>query len=183
MQTSNTTNTHHDDYEKFHHSGCKFGCLTESELRNNLSGGFSKPDREILHVVAKTTSMAIESLKDLLTNCEDCGCEDILKCQSDCYKTIYRETKKALESIDEDTDKTSSIQKMMLWTSTKWDMFKDDSNSNIAQLLIRGTAMGVCEVGKAMNDYKDVSTHAARFIGDKTMHTMSEFVDQLKKLL
>ncbi len=158
------------------------GCFSKSE-KENLSGGFLKPDREILHAVAKTTSMAIESLKDLLSSTEECGCEDTLRCQMECYKEIYREARKALEEIDEDVDKIGGMQKMMLWTATKWDMFKDDTNSHIAEMLIRGTAMGVCEVGKALNDFKDISSVASITIADKTMHLMSEFVDQLKKLL
>ncbi|MFI3164516.1 MAG: hypothetical protein R3Y65_08785 [Bacillota bacterium] len=185
MQTSNNNNTNHENPQDIHHSDCHFGCFTADEKAEHLSGGFAKPDREILHTVAKTTSMAIESLKDLVSNMEDCtpDCTDVLKCQSDCYKAIYRETKTALEAIDEDADNIGNMQKMMLWSHAKWDMMRDDSNSHIAELLIRGTAMGVCEVGKAMNDYKDVSTYSARYLGDKTMHVMSEFVDQLKKML
>lgn len=185
MQTSNNNQHNHKNQEDIHSSDCHFGCFTADEKAEHLSGGFAKPDREILHTVAKTTSMAVESLKDILSNMENynCNCEDILKCQTECYKAIYRETKTALDCIDEDSDEVGGMQKMMLWTTTKWDMLKDDSNSHIAQLLIRGTAMGVCEVGKAMNDYKDVSTYSARYLGDKTMHIMSEFVDQLKKLL
>ncbi len=157
-------------------------CFSKSE-QESLEGGFLKPDREILHAVAKTTSMAIESLKDLLSSTEECGCEETLQCQIDCYKEIYRKARKALEEIDEDVDRIGGMQKMMLWTTTKWDMFKDDTNSHIAEMLIRGTAMGVCEVGKTLNDFKDISSTASITIADKTMHVMSEFVDQLKKLL
>lgn len=157
--------------------------LSKENIENCTKSGFSKPDREILHAVAKTTAMASESLKDLLASVDDCGCEDVLKHQLDCYFTIYKVAKDALESIDEDGDKVGGMQKMMLWTSTKWDMMMDDSHSKIAQLLIRGTAMGVCEVGKVMNDYKSVSTKACICLGDTTMHCMSEFVDQLKTLL
>ena len=47
------------------------------------------------------------------------------------------------------------MKKAMLWTSIKANTFTDNSTSHIAELMLKGTVMGVTELTKIKNDYKN----------------------------
>lgn len=160
-------------------------CVSKEHLSEISRSGFIKADRELLHEIAKTTEMASLSIKDMLSSCDECACccEDVLKCQLESYENIYRTAKSALEEIGEEVDKTNGMQKMMLWTQIKIDMMMDDSNSKMAQMMIEGTAMGICEVAKALNNYRDISSKSATAIAQTTLDAMETFEKQLRKFL
>lgn len=78
-------------------------------------------------------------------------------------------------------DKPSVVTKAMSWTGVEMETMMDNSNSKIAELLIKGLNMGIIEGRKTLNNKnldKEVDTIISEFV---TMQ--EESVEALKKFL
>ena len=74
------------------------------------------------------------------------------------------------------------MAKMGSFTSIKFSTFFDNSNSNIANRLIQGTAMGIIQIKKALNSYNTLSPEVKE-LAEKLYNIESKFFKNLQKYL
>lgn len=103
----------------------------------------------------KGTTMGMDAIKFILDKVEDKDFKKVLKEQYNKYDEI---SKKANELYDEYSEKeppeTSTMEKVMTWSNVQMETMNDKSNSNIAEMLIQGTNMGIIEGRKILNNKK-----------------------------
>ena len=71
------------------------------------------------------------------------------------YKSIKKQIEDMYPKYDnDDPHSTSVMNKAMTWTSIEMKTMNDTSNSNLAELLLKGVNMGIIEGKKILNNKK-----------------------------
>lgn len=116
----------------------------------------------------KGATMGMDAIKFIIEKVEDKDFKKVLKEQYNKYEEI---SKKANSLYDEYSEKEpheiSTMEKVMTWSSVQMETMNDKSNSNIAEMLIQGTNMGIIEGRKMLNNKK---------LDKKVNKIISEFV-------
>ena len=105
-----------------------------------------------LDEINKGATMGMDAIKYILEKVEDKDFKKVLKDQYNKYVDI---SKRINELYDEYSEKEpheiSTMEKVMTWSNVQMETMNDKSNSNIAEMLIQGTNMGIIEGRKLLN--------------------------------
>lgn len=129
-----------------------------------------------LDEVNKGASIGMEAISFTMDKAEDANFIKVLKGEYDKYKVISEKIDKIYRKYN-DTDtphEVSPITKTMTWWGIEMKTFNDKSNSKIAELLVKGTNMGIIEGRRILNN-KEIDNDVSKII--------SEFVAMQEKSL
>ena len=111
---------------------------------------------ELYKHILKDADMSVYSLHKLLHDLKEkdnkikSTVEDILKG----YERYLEEAKEYLESNDADLEYDGMMAKAGARMGIKMEVKKDNSDSSIADMLIKGISMGSIDMEKKISDYK-----------------------------
>lgn len=112
---------------------------------------------EIVNHIFKDSEMSISTLTKLSNTLEKKdnkikdAIEDILKG----YERYYKEAKRILTKEGSKKEKNSFITKMMANMGIDKEVKNDNSDSKMADMLIKGISMGSIDLEKKLKKYKD----------------------------
>lgn len=140
---------------------------------------------ELYKHILKDTDMSVYSLTKLLEDLKEKDnkikktVEDILKG----YERYLEECKSYLEENDVDLEYDGMMAKTGARMGIKMEVKKDNSDSSIADMLIKGISMGSIDMEKKINDYKDeVGKGELKFAKD-FYKFQQDVITNLKKFL
>lgn len=136
----------------------------------------------ILDEINKGCCMGIDALKFVIEKVNEDNFRELLENQimeyADFSARIYELYN---EYTSEEVHETTRMEKMMTWYGIQKDTILDSGVSNLADLLIRGTTMGVIEGRKILNNKKmDKSVHK---ICSDYVKMQEDYIEKLKKCL
>ena len=140
---------------------------------------------ELLEHLYKDSSMGTQTLTDLLNvlNDKDNKIKDVIEDQLKGYERYKKEASKYLKKYKKEGKEYNMFAKMGAMMGVKMEMLKDNSDSRVADMLIKGFTMGIIEAEKKIKNYKDK-------VDSKNLDLMKEFlkfhednVEALKKFL
>ncbi len=136
-----------------------------------------------LDEINKGSYMGLDAIHFILNKVEDKGLEKVLKKQYKKYKQIKDEIEDIYKKYNqEDTPhKTNVLEKAMTWYGIEIKTFTDETTSKIAELLIKGTNMGIIEGRKILNNKK--INKEVKAICQKYVQMGEESLEELKKYL
>lgn len=137
---------------------------------------------DILDELHKGACMGIDALNFIIPKSEEKTFQDLLEKQLGEYEEIasriddlYRDYTSS--SIHE----TNAMEKVMTWYGIQKDTILDNSVSNLADLLIRGTNMGIIEGRKILN-HKTMDKKVHK-ICSEYVKMQEAYLDKLKEFL
>lgn len=135
-----------------------------------------------LDEIHKGACMGMDAIDFIKDKIED---ENFRKEMNKEYKD-YKSIKKQIEDMypkydNDDPHSTSAMNKVMTWTSIEMKTMSDTSNSNLAELLLKGVNMGIIEGKKILNNKK--INNEVRDIVDTYVKMQEENVEALKEYL
>lgn len=135
-----------------------------------------------LNEMNKGCLMGIDSLEIIIKKTSEPTFKELLEKQLNEYQDISNRINELYqEYTDKNIDETTTMEKAMLWTGIEKDTLLDDSVSNIADLLIKGTNMGIVEGRKILNN-KTLDKKVHKLC--KEYEKMQEkYLDKLKEYL
>ena len=140
---------------------------------------------ELYKHILKDTDMSVYSLTKLLEDLKEKDnkikktVEDILKG----YERYLEECKNYLEENDIDLEYDGMMAKTGARIGIKMEVKKDNSDSSIADMLIKGVSMGSIDMEKKIKDYEDsADKHELKFAKD-FLKFQQEVIEGLKKFL
>lgn len=139
-------------------------------------------DRRMLLDIFKNLDMATWSIDIIDDEINDDDFLELVKSEKKAYEEIKLETMKLADKQDIDLKNINMMAKMGSFTSIKFSTFFDNSNSNIANRLIQGTAMGIIQIRKAQNSYKNISPEIKE-LAEKLYSVENKFFKNLQKFL
>jgi len=142
-------------------------------------------DFELLKHIYKDSEMAVFTLEELLQDLKEKDnkikrrVEDILKR----YEYFKEEAESRLEEEGQSLPKTSGMAKMGAGRGIKKEVKCDNSDSSIADMLIKGISMGSIEMEKKIKDYKGEVEKECLALAKEFLSFQEEAIKHLKEYL
>lgn len=133
----------------------------------------------VLDEVNKGATMGMDAINFVLDKVGDSEFKKTLDLEYNKYKDISRRVNNLYSNYsDKEPHETNTMNKMMTWYGVEMKTMSDKSNSNISELLMNGTNMGIIEGRRLLNQNKQLAPDVEKILNDFV--TMQE--DSIEKL-
>lgn len=133
----------------------------------------------VLDEVNKGATMGMDAINFVLDKVENSEFKKTLDLEYNKYKDISRRVNNLYSNYsDKEPHETNTMNKMMTWYGVEMKTMSDKSNSNISELLMNGTNMGIIEGRRLLNQNKQLAPDVEKILDDFV--TMQE--DSIEKL-
>ena len=136
----------------------------------------------ILNEVNKGIKMGMDSISSIAEKVTDDQLKDDLQSEYNQYNEILNDVNAELGKYEEFPKELNPAQKMMGWFDIQISTLTDDSDSKIAEMLIKGTNMGIIEGVKLLNNNPE-TTNEIKNILTNFIQFQENNVERLKKYL
>ena len=144
-----------------------------------------KEKNELLLYVYKDCDMSVTTLTELLDDLKEKDnkikgvVEDLLKE----YQSFLNRSKECLEKENIPLETEGIMTKMMANMGVSKEVKHDNSDSSIADLLIKGISMGSIDMEKKLEDYKKEVEKGDLKFAKEFLKFQQKAIDKLKKFL
>ena len=136
----------------------------------------------ILNEVNKGIKMGMDSISTISEKVQDGNFKDDLLFQYEKYNEILNRVNSELKNYDDFPQELPPMQKVMGYMDIQMSTLNDKSNSNIAEMLIKGTNMGIIEGVKLKNHNPEADIKIQKILDD-FINYQENNVERLKKYL
>ena len=133
--------------------------------------------------IYRNASVALLSISDVLPNADKKVIKEEMKRQYEGYRDYNDELKNYMSEQGYELKDVSMMKKMMMWSAIKMNTAFNGSTSHIAELMIKGTVMGITELTKILNNSHCVTDDKLKDFAKKLISLQEEYVENLKKFL
>lgn len=151
-------------------------------MEKEINGEIENEDRRMLLDIYKNLDMATWSIDIIDDEINDEEFLELVHNEKKMYEDIKMETMKLANKKKIDLKNINMMAKMGSFTSIKFSTFFDNSSSNIANRLIQGTSMGIIQIRKAQNCYKNISDEV-KDLAEKLYQNENKFFKNLQHYL
>lgn len=138
---------------------------------------------KVLNEVNKGTTMGMDAISYVASKVGDPKFQQVLDVEYGKYKKIYNRVDEIYSQYsNEEPQKTNTMNKMMTWYGVQMNTLTDKSNSNISELLLQGTNMGIIEGRRLLNNNPSVDPEVKQILNDFVV-MQEDSVETLKKYL
>ena len=139
----------------------------------------------ILDEVNKGATMGMDAITYVSDKVGDQNFQEVLDIEYNKYKDISRRVNELYSNYSsKEPHETNTMNKMMTWYGVQMNTMKDKSNSNISELLMQGTNMGIIEGRRLLNQNQntDIAPDVKAILNDFVV-MQEDSVETLKKYL
>ena len=136
----------------------------------------------ILNEINKGITMGMNSISSIAEKVTDAKLKDDLQYEYNQYNAILNDVNAELGKYEEFPKELNPAQKMMGWFDIQMSTLTDNSDSKIAEMLIKGTNMGIIEGVKLLNNNPE-TTDTIKNILTNFIQFQENNVERLKKYL
>lgn len=166
--------------EKLPSDECRMPEMTFDVVQ--MGAFMKKDDVELLREIQKNTEMGMHALEVMENKVYDDSMALMLARESFKYGEIHDRARAQLLAANQRPEPENKVNRMMLTAAIQGNTIFNASTSHLAELMIRGSNMGLSDLWKAMNHNPQA--------GDKTVELAKELMDfeennikELKKYL
>ena len=122
---------------------------------------------KVLNEVNKGTTMGMDAISYVASKVGDPKFQQVLDVEYGKYKKIYNRVDEIYSQYSNDKpQETNAMNKMMTWYGVQMNTLTDKSNSNISELLLQGTNMGIIEGRRLLNNNPSVDPEVKQILND-----------------
>ena len=136
----------------------------------------------ILNEINKGIKRGMDSISSIAEKVTDDQLKDDLQSEYNQYNEILNDVNAELGKYEEFPKELNPAQKMMGWFDIQISTMTDNSDSKIAEMLIKGTNMGIIEGVKLLNNNPE-TTNEIKNILTNFIQFQENNVERLKKYL
>ena len=142
-------------------------------------------NEEILEYIYQTSNMGMQSTKDLINSLKgkDNKIKKLVEEIEKNYEKYARETEKLLNKKDLKAKPIGMMAKAMSKMSINKEIISDNSDSNIADMLIQGLTMGNLELTKHIDNYEKTADKKIINLAKSLKKFGEEYIEKLKVYL
>lgn len=142
-------------------------------------------NEEILQYIYQTSNMGYQSTKDLINTIKskDNKIKKLVEEINKHYEKYAKETEKMLNKQDLKAKPIGMMAKAMSKMSISKEMISDNSDSNIADMLIQGLTMGNLELTKHIDNYEKTADKKIINLAKDLRKFGEEYIEKLKTYL
>lgn len=137
---------------------------------------------EFLNYIYQNAQMGKESIGHILKRKDIGEIRDILEEQKNDYIKICNSARGMIERRKKKAKDISVISQMMTYMSVKANLNEDASDSHIAEMLIKGSGIGIKEITSKIAEYKKISKPIIN-IANRLLYLEERNIDNLKRFV
>ena len=142
-----------------------------------------KINGEILNNLYKNAHIALQSINDLNEELTDEKFKKELKEEYEGYEKIIGEISSLMKSNGIEPKDIGTFKKMMLKASVKMNTAKSDNRSDVAEMMIKGTVMGITDIYRELDEQKDIVAPEVKELATKLASLEEGYEERLKQYL
>ena len=141
-------------------------------------------DLNVLDEVNKGATMGMDAIEFIVKKVGDENFKKTLDLEYNKYKDISRRANDLYENYtyEKEPHETSAMNKVMTWWGVQMKAMNDKSNSNLSELLLNGTNMGIIEGRRLLNQNPDINQDIHALLDD-FVKMQEDSVEKLKCFL
>lgn len=136
----------------------------------------------ILNQINTGIKMGMDSISNISEKVTNNELKNELLFQYDKYNEILNDVNSELKHYNEFPKELNPMQKAMGWMNVEWNTIDDKSDSNIAEMMLKGTNMGIIEGVKLLNNNPNTNENIKNILNN-FIKFQENNVEQLKKYL
>ena len=107
--------------------------------------------------VYRNASVALKSIQDVIDEVDDNELKAEIKSQYDGYNNFILDLTAYMREKGYEIKDIGAMKKAMMWSAIKMNTAFDNTRSHLAEIMIKGTVMGITELCKILNDTRCIS--------------------------
>ena len=140
-------------------------------------------DEEVLTSVYKNAHIALQSISNVIGETTDEKMKNELIGEYYGYESFIGKLSSYMKEIGCEPKDIGFLQKAFMFTSIKMNTLTDDSTSHIAELMIKGTVMGITELTEILNNHESELNEKTVSLTKELLSLEESYEQRLKKLL
>ncbi len=138
-------------------------------------------DLNVLDELNKGATMGMDAIEFVMKKVGDENFKKTLDVEYNKYKDISRRVNNLYENYtyEKEPHETSGMNKVMTWWGVQMKAMNDKSNSNLSELLLNGTNMGIIEGRRLLNQNPDINKDVHNLL-DEFVKMQEDSVETLK---
>ena len=140
-------------------------------------------DKEALVSLYKNAHIALQSISDIIKEVSDENMKRELSDQYDGYEKYIGKLSSYMKETSTEVRDINPFKKAMLFASVKMNTAMDDSASRVAELMIKGTVMGITELHELLNGSGNEISEKVRNFAKELTELEESYEQRLKKFL
>ena len=138
-------------------------------------------DLNVLDELNKGATMGMDAIEFVMKKVGDENFKKTLDVEYNKYKDISRRVNNLYENYtyEKEPHETSGMNKVMTWWGVQMKAMNDKSNSNLSELLLNGTNMGIVEGRRLLNQNPDINKDVHNLL-DEFVKMQEDSVETLK---
>ena len=138
---------------------------------------------DAINEVYKNASVALLSISNVMPEIVDTELKKEILEEYDGYEKILGEISKYMTEKGYEAKEVGTMKKFMMKSGIKMNTMVDDSESNIAQIMIKGTVMGITELCELINNSETVTDRKIIEYAEELKKLEESYEERLKKFL
>lgn len=115
----------------------------------------NKKSEEVLAEIYRNARLALESISDVMPEIEDGRIREEIARQHDEYERICSNAALIAKTRNIELKEPNPLKIAMMWGGVKMNTLTDNSAQKIAEMMIRGTVMGITALRQSETDNQD----------------------------
>ena len=142
-----------------------------------------KSDGEVIAEIYRNAQTALTSIADILPEIEDEEIKKEIIGEHEEYERLCAEAALLAKRAGTEVKEPSPGKKAMMWSAIKMNAGADNSRSNIAQMMIRGTVTGLTSLKTTMSESGGIMSDDVKALLQELIDCEERFERQLKRYL
>ena len=142
-----------------------------------------KQSEEILSEIYRNVNYAMESIDDILPEVDHEGLKEEIRVQHDGYAQLSAKCAKVAKDKGIEMKEPSSFKKAMMKGSIKMSAMMDGSRNHIAEMMLKGTVMGITSLRTTQSDLPAEPDKEVANLLAETIELEEKYEKRLKEFL
>ena len=133
--------------------------------------------------VYRNASVALQSISDVMPEVENEALRNEIHDQYEGYEKFISELTTYMREKGYEIKDNGAMKMAMMWSAIKMNTAFDSTHSHIAEIMIKGTVMGITELTKIINETECLTDDKAMDFAKRLLSMEEDFEERLKKHL
>ena len=143
-----------------------------------------KKSEEVLAEVHRNCQLALQSISDILPETEDEELKEELLREHEEYERLCGKAATIAKDKNIELKNPGPIKKAMMWSSIKMSTMTDDSRAHIADMMVRGTVMGITSLKTTLGEMSDdEADEEIKALAKEVLRSEEQFEKKWKALI
>lgn len=143
----------------------------------------TKTDGEIIAEIYRNARLALTSIADILPETDDEEMRQEILSEHEEYERICAEAALLAKKRGAEVKEPSPVKRAMMWSAIKLNTAGDDSRSNIAQMMVRGTVTGITSLQTTLTENRHAIGGDTEALLRRLIDAEERFEERLKNFI